>query len=1143
MTHIQPLASALSKSFTSNYFPINHSSNKQHTTTKIHQTSSDKFIIKDPFKILLPSSNLNQQYNFLTDYLHPLSIIISYSNGILITNSSLNNNNNNNNVILSYDYTSFKLNKIIKLRFITSNIIFMNNINNKILLLTDDKKLYLIDPLSGILLDFKLLSYNFTHFREIINLNTNNTNDRFIGFLYTNGCYCQLIELNFKNFKISIYSSLIQLEFWPISILSIDNTFFYIFNSLGNYQLLIKNSIHEILSFSISNTNYTNLTLIDKKYGKLIEIQYFNDNFIFLQENGWLIYQFNKNLKLNNSLNNLILLISSPLYSRFDKLIQLDKNKSFILMDNRDLILILNNNNIQPINPLNNGILDILLDHENNRIIGFYNPRGINYLDENNNWNTIYINSIKSPLNSYKVIYQDKDLKILCDSKRLILKNKNDLELCSLFGFNAQHIKIINLNLFIGLPDHMKYFIIMDCFGKFQLLTLNEDLTLLLGTFNIFDKTTNIYYYDSENILQFNSSKFINLLTFEISNYKPSLKSPKFLIYKVSDEYDYDDDEDHTEMEFFNDMMPIISFDDLSQYNELFKNDSWIGIKTFEQTIFYKYDANLLHQSPEIFLIYTILNKSVDLKIISQISQLDQKHILNYVKSISKFCISNNSLIIETSINILYSILSNHLEILDILIKDCIEFEFDSLYSAILIVICISVDKKLIDLHKSLMNSIFDNIINYLTILNSKVCGIFIDVLMKLDINNYKFEENYDIIWFFNKIFEIRSLFFNDLKLRNFKCFSKCTEFFNFIINQNIYEGFVIMCTIIEHPSYEIDNKKNVIDYINYLLLEKVDLLKENNNFKMILLILINSIFSMLSNISIGLLNEEFWESINLSLNVLSNGFTDYFSIDYHDNWKAVVDNKKNCSACLLIDEFGYYGVIYNKEIDTGWYIIPIKSSQTNIPKFNHDITNAEIFVIENIKKQLKNTNTVVKIKDPILLNESNTLALINMNRLTVQIWHFRKNNVHDNISVEVLKNNSIPLKIPDFNLIFLQYLWSKLNTHDQYDSFKVDFNTNFINVVTDFQEITAKKNTTSPKKDSNRKNQSPTLLNIGQNFSELTDVSEICGEYEFALLLQEYINVFPDISSNSVSIIASTESNDQIELLLNGKAIFVWTL
>lgn len=1145
MMHIQPIASALSKSFTNAYFPPKDFDNSHNNESHLCSSSSQLTVnVQDPFELLIPKSNINHQFNSIINLLNPSSLISTYSNGILITNS----NSFHDSCIFSYDYDNLQLNKIIKIPLITSQIICMETINDKVLILSNAKVLHIIDPLSGSILDSKKLSFQFTSIKQVISLPTNSN---ITLFLHTNGSFCQLIDLD-VDFSISLKTSLIYLDFWPISILSLDSSLFYIFSSLGSYQILLFNSSDCSLSSTSSDKK---LNLLDRKYGKLIDIKYFNNDnntFIFIQEKGWITYQFITFSKksINKSLNNLSLMISSPLSSNFDKIIQFNK-KSLILMNDRSLIL-LSNNNIHPIESnLNDELLDMWMDFKNNRILGLFNINGlnkqINYLNTDTlSWDSF--NSINKELSCSNIIYQDETFEIINNKfNRLILKNtNNNCELCTLFNFNINHIKIIDLNPVINLFDSFQYFLILDSVGNCQLFVFNNDTSKIVRIFNPLPKIKTVSYYDGDKILLFkdedNKTVFINILNFEISSKVKLNSKSNFQIYNLTDQLNQFDTD-----YFFN--IDIVSFDELIQYNVTLKENTWVGIRTNQQSLFFKFSLDLLAQSPELFLTYSILNKNIDSNIISEITKLDNQLLLNYINKIANFCLSNNTLMIEYSINILHTLMLHDLQIINLLLENCLKDDV-SLVNTILLTFYISIS------HKQLIyptDKILHNIITYMLDLNFKICEICIDVLKKIEIKDYRINDNadstnpddFDLIIFFNELFKIRSLFFNDSKKRNFKSFEKCTEFFNHVMENEIFDGFVIMCTIIENPLFELEDKRHVIDYINYFLIEKNEVLENNENCVLILFILINSIFSLLSIMSNHELHssDEFWETLYLLLNLLSTKFKEFFAINCNENnWKDVLLNKKELSVCLILNEHGYYGVMYIKKVNNEWSLIPLKSSKsqlTNLDKGNQCIDNVDI---KKIKDRLASGGVQnLMIKCPVVFQKLDVVAILNMNKLSIEVW--RSNNDHndellrDNITIQILKDNLIPLKVPDFNLILLQLIWAKLN-YTSTESPTINGSI-FTTLVHEFQrQISIPP--TSPKSGKITPNAGLWFSDQSYLDTEGAFVAEPYGEFSFAILLQEYLNVFPQLNNSSVSI---REESGQLALVLEGKPVFVWML
>ncbi|KAG0685258.1 hypothetical protein C6P40_004889, partial [Pichia californica] len=270
------------------------------------------------------------------------------------------------------------------------------------------------------------------------------------------------------------------------------------------------------------------------------------------------------------------------------------------------------------------------------------------------------------------------------------------------------------------------------------------------------------------------------------------------------------------------------------------------------------------------------------------------------------------------------------------------------------------------------------------------------------------------------------SKFFNDKSKRNFQNFQNFNNFLNSLLKQDLIEFSIIMFTIIENENYEIDFKKNVIDYIIYIILDKSEELELEINFKLIIYLLVNSILSFLSNLNNNKFNkfnkilendDLFWEKINLLFNILNNKFSNLIVVNNGNNdWKEIIYNKEinqKVDICILLDILGYIGIIYSKNGEN-WEMKLMKNSKNSINKLDKEIGNNGVDIKE-IQLKLKDN---IRIKNPIFFDKSRKIALININKLSIEIWDLENKDFiyQDNMNIEVLKNDSIPLKIPDFN-------------------------------------------------------------------------------------------------------------------------------
>lgn len=1138
-------------------------------------------MLSKPFDMLVPGNVSNQlAYNFIRQYT-PTSIIESYSDGIILINNATNS-------IYLYDYDSLQLSKIIKLSN-SPKIIEVKVISNLLLLLTDDHQLILFDPISCTTL-FKLqFSYHFTTFKKIINLDNSSMSGQVILALYTSSSCTQLVNVDLINLRLSLLSPLIYLPFWPIAFLSIESTFFYFFNSLGEYQVYTIADQEFTLLSTIKNS-----ILLTSEYGKLKDIKILNDSdsFIFLQENGWTIYQYQQLIvsddkkipKLTNSLNNLQTVISSPLSSSFEKLIQCGNN-SYILMTDRNLTLI-SGNHIRFIESTGMPLLDIILNRKTSNVIGIFNTtfkhKSLKEISTGKlNWIDINVPSTVMIDKTPKLIYSDSNFNIIGESDRMILKNLNGLEIGTLFDLDPSFIHIIDLNWIIPpRNESLKYFLLYDAKCSFQLIILNSDITLLLNTIKISSyKNSNgfysVCYFDREGILEFcdEEGKYVTLDIYDLQLSNKTLlnsTNSKFIIF---DSTGINIEKQHRNTIYCGDIFDSLNkvhVKELKDHKEIFDFsmllDKWIGISDNNQTVFHKIDPQNLFNSPELFLLYTTITKDLDLNMIDLLIKSDN-HLFTYVTSLTHFITLDNSLLSESAISILYSLLLKDNQIVDTLYDKCILNGSKKLENIILMIFCISIDHNLIAKYNT--RQIFNYIVDYVLLMNERICEICIDVLSKLSFEDFLLNEgdgelgtkNFDLIEFFKNFFFIRSVFFNDKGKRNFKNFQRCNNFLDSLLEDNLIEFCTILFTIIESDNYGIENKKNVLDYIIYVFLEKIELIKSNEDCTMVLYLLINSLISYLSqnehkyNKKLKN-NDSFWESISLLFNILSTNFKYLIAIKQNGTWKELVyEDDKKISICLVLNILGYVAIIYRKMGKGGWQIQPMKSSEANIPRLDTEIGNSEVDIkaIRNklMKNEMNANGMLLNITNPIFLNSYTKIGLINLNRLSIQVWNLEEEGYRDNLGIDVLRNESIPLKVPDFNMLLLQYVWARIssdsqNTHSRDKEKRID-NERFTKIVERLHsELVHKAKSTpvsSPLTSPKRKFSGFTEL----PYSDLETVSEPVGELQFGFLLESYLGVFPALRGSDVEVAvfpaapAAGEASVQLQLLLQKRAVFLF--
>lgn len=1178
---ISPIASALSTCFSNSYFyPCKQNdlafNNKKSNTKNI--IDINQFVFNDTFNILLPSNNfidLNLElapFRFLKLFTLN-SIVESYTDGILLADI---------NTLYFYDY-NLKLTKSIKNVSNSSKIIFLKNINNTILVLSENQWLYLLDPVSGSILFSIKLSYHFTYLKEFIHfdheISTKYSQNKILA-LYTESTCCQLVELDLKLNQLFLFSPLIYLTFWPNCFAYIKSNF-YFFDYDGSYQMF---KILPNLELILLTDSKKKLDLLDENFGKLLNIYKFdmnNNSFIFIQEKGWSIFELdiNSQNKVNN-IDFLTLSVSSALPSPHEKCICFENNRIFILMSNH-MITFINNNQIQLIECNNEkNLLNIIPDYRDNKLVGIFSKEGIyknnkinaskymKILDEYFNW--INVPQNEKNISKNLICYCDHVFTIVKVSNRLILKNtRTDLEICTLFEIDDSYIEIIDLNLFFN-DLNIKYYLLVDKKINFHLFVLDNQCSKLIQSINISKITTNdsnvfeqVYYLEDFNILKFKSnikshSLYFNLddLTCLTPNVKIN-KATKLLIFSNSNFNKYN----LTPFSLF-DNVQTLKINEFLDKKKIIQAHKWIGISNNDtEIIFYQTDKSLL-RSPELFLLHNILgNDNSLLKIEDLINQ--NSNLNNFIKRITQFCISENESIVEYSIYSLYTILLKDRTIVKSIYDMCIKSynenektikkkDNDSqLINLMIILFCISIDEEAFNGYKDFGN-LFNNIAEYMLTLNDNICEICIEILSKfskygkISTNS---NNNFDIIGFLNKIFLIRSEFFNNSKKRNLKSFQRCTNYLDLLLKEDSFSFVVIVSTIIENHAFEIESKKSVLDYIVYVMLEAPQIFIENDDCSVLLYLITNSVISFLSNFSTVSIfakdNDALWETITLLFSILKTNFNELVNIQYSGELKDIIFGKSKTgylNIVLILDILGYCGVVYNKENFNQWIIHPLKHSEVRLKKYDKEIGNDKID-IDDIKQKLKQNlqagnHTKAKfLKYPLFLRNQNILGIINLESMSIQIWKLNNKNLFkDNINLNLLKDDTILLKVPDLNMILLQYIWNKYLKKNTNENSNIQFD----QVLKEFYNRIVERTTPSNSPQSSPKKFISKSLIFNVTYSKLDEVYEPIGEYQFGFLLLNYLNAFPKMLPQDISMEVSED--DCFQLNINNRAAFMFT-
>lgn len=1181
--HLLPLASGLSTSLSSAYFPPGQTE-RQHayhnpadqSDASIHGfDKGDGIDIKGKKKdiglldIILPASPPSSSHTSFLNIYRPTSIVASYSEGILITDLK-----NASDALFSYSLTTFQTKLIVRLPGFPSNIIYMHNICDFILILTDQKTVLLLDPASGIVLSSLQLSIDFKALKEVVVSKQSGcaqSLDKYIFYLYNTGSYVQFLSLDLKSFQLSFSSTVIFLQFWPVSVLSLDGKIHYLFNAKGNYQVL---TCYSSTEFSLSPTNQ-NLLLTEENYGNLVDITYYDtansNSVLFLQEKGWIVYQIPEGQKSIASLANLQSLISSPLSSSFQEIIQL-KDISYILMVDGNIMSVFANH-IHLIESGKQKPLYIFNNVACNTLFGLFNDstgsKELKYLDRRHQeWKTYNIPS--PPKSAGKVIsYQDENFVVITDQNRLILQTLSGLELCTLFDMQGKHVNVIDLNVVLKTGDDLNYYIILDSNEVSYILVVNTNFTkvvklVAIGKEFTMDKITSVYYYEKDMILEFFSSEksvFFKVSTFELlSSTRKLSNKTKMMIYNCIDKQE----QFNTDSEIFADIS-VINLGDLMLYNDFkfLKRCDWIGIKTDFQIIYYNFEYKLdfLTQSPELFMIHSIIEKEIDSGVIVKLTEKNDIRILLFVKKLMEFSISDNTVVTDFSISTLYSMLSRRIDITEILYKEYTAGYSNSLLDTIMLSVCISINSKLLscDNSKRVIRQIFKNIAHYVLLLDVKLCTVCMDILKLLKLKDYKSlgtseDDNFDIVFFFSRLFYARSEFFNSPSNRNFQCFQRCNEVVDLFMKDNMFEVVVVICTIIENDKFTLSDKRCAIDYLNYVFLEQDELLKKTSDFTLLLYLIVNSIFLLLSTPSVNSSHflereDKFWETVNLFVNILNSGFNDFFIIKFSGDFRDLIKNRKELSSCLILNKFGYLAIVYTRSTDGLWKMTPLKCSKANIPKLDKELKNDNVDLDAIRTRLAENAATTMTefLRYPIFYKSCGRLCLclLNLDRMSVQIWRLDGEVFTDNLNVEILRSGSIPLKVPDWSLVFFQYFWAILNNSYVCADDARRRNTPVFTEVLRQLHHQLSNTGTSPNTRALAPSGKPRLPFSGYTFSDIPMVYEPHGEYDFGFILDGYLQVFPELAIADIGLQLvsdfETPAGQQIGLTLDGKKVFVF--
>lgn len=1121
---ITNLSSALSKVYTDDYFPI-----PNHVKLAL---ADNKIPIEKPtfsnIRLLSPTGLTIPQLNdFLTAY-NSKTLICGTDFGIALAQDS---------TICLYDTTMFKLQMLIPL---TDRIICMRYIEDYLILLTAEKYAYSIDLCSGLVLAKLSLQYDFQDLSEVIYLQEEtraSQNDTTVIALHGPHSYIQFIQLTHDTGELNLLTPLEYVPFIPVCFLKLSATslFYYVFSGVGTHVVCIVSDIVEVSELSGSE-------LCNKEYGRLLQLRRVQQGLIVIQEKGWTMFE----LGSGSSLKALQELVSCPLSSTTEMTVfrSGDDESTLMVKAIGGEVTIVRGNHITVVESSEDVLLDIVQIGDDT--YGIFTGKVC--LLKDSMWCRVNSGEVKCEVSnvadtSQREVFQDSLVSIRSTMGKLVVHYHSSGE-WSLLGTYRPDTLIIPLNSVTeNGRDHadakLAYYLITDSTLKFRLLVLERDPGLtgpgIVQLLEIEDfireatSFTSVYYFEEERVLQFVGSVklYVSLDNF---NYVRKVKSDEKLLIFQDEYFQATSAEGRLMFESIETLESLVTF----PYGQ------WIGLERDGQASFYSWSPQTLETCSTLLALKMMMNNEAHTSSIEN-RKYSYRQIKQMIGGILRLCAVDNNSIIDASVDLLSTLLKSYPDIVPRIFDDYKNTA--SLMGTVVVFLCLSVDGSLIS--KSGNGKIWPRLVSYLHLMDTRICEICVDVMMCLNfdvIQAVELEENrsHTNIELLSSLLRLRAQLLEKPNGRD--CSEKITEVLNGIMQSenDMLKCSVILFTIIESPGFSLSDKNCTINYIICLSLQRPTVWRSGPHYQLVLYLMVNSVFKFLSQVEqfdepeLGL--DSTFDSVNLMFNIIGECYDDVFCIEFEGDWRKVVKGEDNMRACLLTDIMGYNGVVFSKLRGEGWNMVPLKCSRSEIVKLDNEISNDKVDT-EHIREKLKDnemnkeaTKSVGHIRSPLLFDNGKCLAVLDIKRLAIVVWRpgDKEGHFHDNLCVDVLRNDSIMLKIPDFNLIVLQLLWRELSGPMERLS----------EVIHEFQhEISVSPLSSPVKKRSVLR--SPTFE---VEYSELSLVCEPYGEYQFGFILEGYLPVFEGICTSDIAIAVSTAHSGQLQLTIGDKPVFVFS-
>ncbi|VEU20736.1 DEKNAAC101612 [Brettanomyces naardenensis] len=887
-----------------------------------------------------------------------------------------------------------------------------------------------------------------------------------------------IIIVTYKDYTMT-KSEVLYVDSWPCGFIR-HRSYYYVIDSKGRYAIYrLKDDGELIQTDKKLMAGILNGEIGDRDYGRIVLIHEIGDNnnnrWIAVQETGWTIYQLSQSGSRFNQM------MSSPLTSKFERLIETEAAEFGILMSNGD-VMYANEGGVTLVNGEGGEGKPVDCFGVDRDLYGVFSYRKdscwelrirklVNDKEGLLNWEDEY--SVLAKFSqSCRQYYLDNEISI--GRGNLLMIRKGSEEEC-VGKFDNKISKVIDATSTVG-----RGCLIVIGSGEITILLLSDHLRLLHRLNVSISMIRSINFIEGTGVLEFSNGKIVKYSDMNTLNSGAAPKDPtRIAIFQSSDEpIVLGDAPCILNNWLLRRPLKIYPFEYLLQRRDLMemigglKEDRWVSILTPGATVSYRLplEGNI---SAEMMLIHCCLQDEDSLPLShSSIPLLPQlsKLVLQCDKSISDIAFDTiDKLFLHAS----KTSSEFALQVFDIWFGKMINRDKDDesvFYSTLLIGLCVAnndTDNEIEFFDEEVAEGLLRSIVDLLVDDDDRKSAVMLKLLIRLGYRIVKHPHLIDPLELFKVILDLRS---KTMEKRRLELFDSCCQYLD-----SLYLEDPSFVTILLARMVMIDTIP-ALEYLNYLLIERSQQLTSSH-----MVIMVEALLNLVNKNT----DEQVEELLHLTASILASHFNRLLCLN---------GSGKGMEVCIFLEtmNLGYVGVIMRNQ-----QYIYLVGGEFEGQK------DSDVSIEATLKDKM---GTSSSITNPKFSDDNLKVAALNFDHYCICLWDIKKPNrtLLSQVDVKVLKNDEIPLKVPNFDLQFIQSFW---NSHKFSDRF---LKTKLMDVVGEFNE------------------EDDTIMVVTEKRT-----------IPIANVLYKYMKVFEDIRWSDVDL--EWIGNEKIGLKLRGNIIFTY--